>query len=133
MSEPRLGEQAKPTSQEPTLFEGPPWLHLARDEDPVTFEEAIDRILAECKRILVSKNRSYGKGNITGFGEFGVVVRANDKWERIKNLCVKDGKWAPRESTVANEQIEDTILDLANYMVIWTMLKRGWWMLPYKE
>ena len=43
----------------------------------------------------------------------GILVRAGDKWKRIKNLTKE-----ARAGMVADETVVDTMLDLANYMLI---------------
>lgn len=43
----------------------------------------------------------------------GILVRSGDKWMRIKNLTRED-----RKGMVSDEAIVDTMLDLANYMLI---------------
>jgi hypothetical protein len=88
-----------------------------------TFEDAIDSVLADLRSVLMCKQHDYGPGNILDFGEYGVLVRANDKMARLKNL-LKNGE-AP-----ANEALEDTWIDLANYGVIALMVRRGLWGLP---
>ena len=92
-------------------------------DKPKTFCEAADLILDEMRETLWKKQRDYGPGNISDFGELGVLVRANDKMARLKNLH-KAGI-AP-----SNESVEDSWLDLANYAVIALMLRRGIWGLP---
>lgn len=89
------------------------------------FEEGVDLVLAELKELMLKKQADYGHGNITAFGEFGVLVRANDKIERLKNLA-KKGK------NPSNESIEDSWKDLANYGIIVLMLRRGVFTLPLK-
>ena len=78
------------------------------------------RIFVECAVLLDEKNRDYGPGNISAFGERGVIVRANDKIERLKTLV-----WGERSPE--HEKVEDTWLDLANYGVIGLMCHRGIW------
>jgi len=67
------------------------------------------------------KNLDYGNKNISGFGSFGVIVRANDKFERLKNL------FNNRRSVATNESIEDSFRDISNYCIIATMLEHGCW------
>lgn len=69
---------------------------------------------------LDRKQRDYGSSNIAAFGEYGVMVRVWDKVSRLRNLLqnVKDP---------ANESVEDTWLDLANYAIIGLMCRRGEW------
>jgi hypothetical protein len=74
-----------------------------------------------------NKQQDYGPGNIAGFGTFGVVVRMNDKFERLKTLFAKKG----RKRRAVNETIDDTLRDIANYAVIAILLEGGNW--PLKE
>ncbi len=80
-------------------------------------------LLDTMRETHVAKAKGYGSGtdlfsNIhaassLGFSPFeGVLLRMQDKWERIKNLRAK------RLETAAGESIADTLLDLANYALI---------------
>lgn len=53
---------------------------------PTTFEEAIAEVTGELRELMINKQRDYGHSNITDFGEYGVLVRLNDKVCRLKNL-----------------------------------------------
>ena len=77
------------------------------------------RIVCENVRIMDTKQLDYGSNNISAFGEFGVLVRLNDKMERLKNLN--------KMPSVKNESIDDTYLDIANYAVISLMIRRNLW------
>ena len=66
------------------------------------------------------KQHDYGSGNISEFGLTGVLVRANDKIERLKNLAKIDGP--PN-----NESVRDSWQDLAVYGIIALMLFEGVW------
>lgn len=92
-------------------------------DKPTTFEDALDTILAEMRATMLSKQADYGPGNIAAFGELGVLVRASDKLERLKNLVM--GNRTPN-----HESIDDAWLDLGNYGIIAQMVRRGWWGLP---
>lgn len=92
---------------------------------PTTFEEAVDEVMGELRELMINKQRDYGHSNITDFGEYGVLVRLNDKVCRLKNLL---GKKEPK-----NESIEDSWIDTANYAIIAIMLRRGLFTLPLKE
>ncbi len=76
---------------------------------------AIDNIA-----LLDRKQRDYGSQNISAFGEYGVMVRLNDKIERLKRLLRNVEE--PR-----NESLEDTWLDISNYGLIGLMLRRHLW------
>ena len=93
------------------------------NEEPNTFQEALGIVLDEMRDVMIGKQHDYGPGNIMDFGDFGVLVRANDKMARLRNLY-KSGE-APR-----HESVDDTWLDLANYAVIAMMVRRGYWRLP---
>ena len=88
-----------------------------------TFEKAVDSILAELRELMISKQKDYGPQNILSFGEYGVLVRVNDKVERLKNLH-KAGR------NPNNESIDDTWKDIANYGIISLMVRRNIFNLP---
>jgi hypothetical protein len=77
------------------------------------------RIVCENVRIMDTKQQDYGSNNISAFGEFGVLVRLNDKMERLKHLN--------KMPSVKNESIDDTYLDIANYAVIAMLIRRNLW------
>jgi hypothetical protein len=67
---------------------------------------------------FVRKNHDYGDSFAETFKEFGIIsfiVRAQDKWNRIKSLS-HDHK----NARVA-ESLQDTLLDLANYCIMAAM------------
>lgn len=92
---------------------------------PTTFEEAVDEVMGELRELMINKQRDYGHSNINDFGEYGVLVRLNDKVCRLKNLL---GKKEPK-----NESIDDSWMDIANYSIIALMLRKGIFTLPLKE
>ena len=94
--------------------------------DPITWEEALDTVLAELRALMVAKHNDYGPGNIDALGERGVFVRVWDKVNRLKRLV-----WEGRDAFVRNETTLDTWRDLANYSIIAEMLSKGWWTLPF--
>lgn len=95
-------------------------------QEPVTFEQAVDMLLAEMRRVLLAKQADYGPGNIAKFGELGVLVRASDKVERLTNL-LQSGREPNHES------LDDSWLDLANYGLIGLLVRRGLWGLPMEQ
>lgn len=78
------------------------------------------KVFFECAILLDKKNRDYGPGNISAFGEQGVIVRLNDKVERLKTLV-----WGGKNPE--HEKVSDTWLDVANYGVIGLLCHRGDW------
>lgn len=93
---------------------------------PKTFEEALAGAIAECRDLMVLKQRDYGSENISSWGIIGVAVRANDKVARAKNLLLKNRQ-------PSNESLRDTFMDLANYGLIGLMILDGIWGMPMEE
>lgn len=77
-------------------------------------------IALENVKLLDRKQRDYGSGNISSFGEYGVLVRCTDKLARLRNLLtnVSDPK---------NESIIDSWVDLSNYSLIAILCRNGQW------
>ena len=79
---------------------------------------------AEMSRLLAAKQHDYGHKNIDRFGLQGIVVRLNDKYERLANLeftrqFLKEGKTvAPK----VDETIFDTLQDIVGYCIIGLMV-----------
>lgn len=71
--------------------------------------------------LMDKKQQDYGSRNISSFGTVGVIVRMNDKFERIKNL-IKN-----RRKSAVNENVKDTFRDLSNYSIIALMLENKTW------
>jgi hypothetical protein len=78
------------------------------------------KVALENIKLLDRKQSDYGSGNISTFGEKGVLVRCVDKTERLKQLV-----W--RSKTAKNESIFDSWQDLANYAVIAQLCNQGLW------
>jgi hypothetical protein len=70
--------------------------------------------------VLDKKQQDYGPHNISKFGLVGLLVRINDKFERLCNLI--QNKLDPE-----NEPLEDSFLDLSNYAVIGRLIRQGKW------
>lgn len=71
--------------------------------------------------MLDRKQQDYGSLNLTKFGTFGVVVRMNDKLERVVNLIKK------ADAVANNEPLADSFLDLANYALIAYVMQTAKW------
>ena len=82
--------------------------------------------MADLKSLMLKKQKDYGPRNITDFGELGILIRANDKIARLKNL-----RFSGR--TAVNESVDDSWMDLANYGIIALMLRRGVFDLPLAD
>jgi len=92
-------------------------------QDPLTVK-FVERLLSMASLFDV-KQLDYGPRNISEFGEPGVVVRMNDKFARIRNLLFPKGQYRP--VAPANESMDDTYMDVANYAVIALMVRHGEW------
>lgn len=102
-----------------------PNLQDLADQLGLKTQAAVDflKVALEGVKLFDNKQQDYGPGNIGAFGELGVVIRMNDKFERIKTLTGAGRK--PR-----NEKFEDTYKDISNYAIIAIMLRRKLWSTP---
>lgn len=81
------------------------------------FEGITQEMLSLYKR----KNADYGDSFSESFKEFGMtmpLIRLSDKLNRLKRLAKADAQ-------VKGENIEDTLIDLANYAVMTLIEVRG--------
>ena len=83
-------------------------------------ERALLDIFEEAYELFCTKQRDYGRGNISKFGQLGVLVRTSDKVERLSNLIL-GGRVA------SNEPIEDSWKDILNYGAIGLLCLKGQW------
>ena len=75
------------------------------------YKEIADNMIETC----IAKNNDYGSSvedTYEKFGDISYLVRITDKYNRILSLIDK-------EAEVKNESIDDTILDLSNYCLLW--------------
>jgi hypothetical protein len=100
--------------------------------DPKNFEEALDRVISECRTLLLQKHHDYGTNNIKIFGAYGVLVRMSDKIQRLRNLIEKSGFNGNINVARVSESMDDTWKDLVNYPLLAILLERGWLDLPDK-
>lgn len=84
--------------------------------------EALKVAIANCL-LLDRKQIDYGPKNVSAFGSFGVMVRLNDKMERLKTIYTKKG----RKRSVINESINDSFRDMSNYATIALLIELGLW------
>lgn len=93
-----------------------------------TFEEHKRQVKELIKELLIltkRKSGAYGGDddifrNMREFGWKGVVIRIDDKLNRLKNLI-----FAERKIDVGDEPLEETIIDLINYCLILNTLKKS--------
>lgn len=90
-----------------------------------TFNEATYRQCKELADIIIKKQQDYGKNNLLEFGEYGILVRTNDKMSRLKNLR--------NAAIVNNESIDDTWKDIAGYSVLALLMRNNKFDLPLES
>lgn len=73
-------------------------------------------LLEYLHELYVTKNSDYGNSVHDTFEKYGLtsfLVRLEDKLNRARTLTLN-----PKNQKVADERIEDTLLDLANYAIL---------------
>jgi len=91
------------------------------------------KLALENVQLLDRKQQDYGSQNIARHGEFGVLVRCDDKTARLANLLKNrkpielTGDLEGRPEAPKNEPVLDSWLDLANYGLIGAMCHLGQW------
>ena len=91
------------------------------------------KIQREQYELFLHKQHDYGPGNISvgtmlqtddevHLSLTGLWFRMNDKIQRLKTLLMNN-----RESAVAGEPMEDAYLDVSNYGIMATIVKKGVW------
>jgi hypothetical protein len=74
----------------------------------------------EIEELSRRKNHDYGSDSLVSFGNFGILVRMSDKFDRLKTLF-KSGV----EAKVQDEKVEDTLKDVVNYALYIILQSRG--------
>lgn len=78
--------------------------------------KAFNEVVNELFELYVVKNSDYGDSFNDLLNEFGlitVVIRLQDKMNRLKTIAKNDGEYS-----VKDETIKDTLMDLANYSIM---------------
>ena len=80
-----------------------------------------EEVMRENRELFIKKNKDYGN-SFEDFGLLGIVVRLNDKINRIKSLMMTN-----ELIEVKDESIDDSVNDLYNYCVLGLMymFKKG--------
>jgi 5'(3')-deoxyribonucleotidase len=108
----------------------PPVAHETEIRAPAQVK-AFREIIEKMYSVHLDKNADYSPANILGAGEIGIMTRVWDKVARLMNLMgfrlnIEKSEFAtpkmPRE-----EAVEDSILDLAVYAIIWLIYRQGSW------
>lgn len=85
-------------------------------EQPYQINQYLKEFFAKGVAISWLKNHDYGNGDVFGnfreFGTQGFLVRMSDKWARIKTFA------ASGSLLVKDENVLDTLIDLANYCAL---------------
>ena len=71
---------------------------------------------------FIKKNADYGDSTTSTFNEFGLTsyaIRLSDKLNRIKTYCKN------KELNIKDENVVDTLLDMANYCLLAIIDIRG--------
>lgn len=79
--------------------------------------EMFNEILEELRKTYEVKNADYGDSvgdTYKKFGDVSFLTRITDKYNRILSLSDKG-----ECGQVKDESLNDTILDLANYCILW--------------
>lgn len=107
----------------------------------IEFEQRLDGVLSTLRTTLLSKRAAYGTKNISDQGISGVIRRIkHDKLERLgrlvascdlqraaRELGIPDAVTLPYLVSPEDESMLDTLLDVAGYAVVGTLLLRGEW------
>lgn len=96
---------------------------LTVNQTKIDRQTIYDYLLNNLAETYKAKNNDYGNSVADTYEKFGCVsflVRITDKYNRLLTLCNSN---AP-EQKVKDEKIDDTILDLANYCLLWVVERK---------
>ena len=86
------------------------------DLTTIKTHEKFHLIVNEMRELYIKKNNDYGNSVSDTYNKFGDVsfaVRITDKVNRLTTLLEN------KEQKVQDEKIEDTIIDMVNYGILW--------------
>ncbi len=95
--------------------------------DNSEFSETLGITLNSLRDLLEKKNRDYGSNNLLTFGDLGILVRLSDKLERLKNYVLRDQTFE-----IDDENLEDTLYDIAGYAIMWIVLGKEGYELDFR-
>lgn len=84
-------------------------------------ESYVAGVMQEYLALWKIKQRKYGPSNISSMGKPGLVVRMNDKLQRLRNFVLN----GVQEDTEGSE--EDAWLDIMGYALMGVLVHRGLW------
>lgn len=107
-----------------------PTIPLTEIQRPKQVQAYID-IIMQGYRVHLAKNADYSPANILGTGEIGLATRVWDKIARLLNLIgfsveISESTY-DKPKAAKNESLEDNLLDLSVYAVIWQLYRKGVW------
>jgi hypothetical protein len=89
-------------------------------------EEAYYDIIKKLYDIYINKNKDYGNAfdkTLYKYGPVSFMTRMSDKWERLDSLFEKHIVYG-KIPNVEKESFEDTVMDMANYCIMYLMWKK---------
>ena len=92
--------------------------------DKNEFSNNMWKIMTDAGALLIKKHEAYGPKNISqapGGPENGLRVRMHDKLARLNHILENPGV------DTNDESLEDTLIDMLNYSVIFLMVRKGQW------
>jgi|SRR5690625_97576 len=98
-----------------------------RRKNELFFQDVVMDEITELGDTLIRKQIDYGPNAISRFGLDGIIIRINDKVERLINLSEL------KKDPEVDESLEDTLRDIAGYAILGLMVHRGDFPLPIKQ
>lgn len=113
------GERIKSYSEINTWYRGQDaWIYMAMKAFGCMKTMSPSLTSADVNKLLCSKQKDYGKNNISRFGIVGIIIRLNDKLARLLNLLDKNEESEILAVAVEDEPIYQTYMDIVGYCVI---------------
>ena len=78
----------------------------------------LKKIAEKIINILMEKNKTYGN-SLFEQGDFGVYVRASDKFSRIKNIINNHKEKYPEYTEQEKTAIANSLIDIVGYCLSW--------------
>jgi len=88
-------------------------------------ENKFKEILKNINNILNERNKEYGDNNLLKFGLYGIMLRMDDKFERILNIINNKNEELNYEDVDINPYLEDALYDIAGYAINALRLLKG--------
>jgi len=110
----QIERQVKGNSEQFTIT-----LPVGKSGNPTLEYRWLEAMLAVFE-LFCKKQHDYSSNSIARNGEMGVLVRVDDKLNRLRTLLMSD-------ESAANESLLDTWMDVAGYGLIGLLCHRGLW------